>query len=316
MEEQFETRKLIEPDELRRLLSRNDAASAFRLTLHLGAFIWLIAAIIQHADQPGLAFLLSLVLAWVWAGLFAPFHECTHQSAFLSPLGNKLGVWLTGVPFLMAPSVYRTFHFEHHRHTQDLEKDPELANDPRYAAWPLGWPNWLTAATGIGLIQLKLSPLFGFCFKAESEWEQFARWAPKIPDRIAVVRECMLLLMLWALFIVAAIVWIPGGGWLLFAAWFAHVFQGLWIMAEHTGLPHEGTILARTRSVTSNAFVRFWLWNMNYHAEHHAWPGMPWHQLPAAHQQIQSQLDSFVPGYVALHRNVINGINTPSCDPQ
>lgn len=316
MDEQFETRPLLDPDALRRLQQRSDAASATRLALHLGAFAVLIAAVIANADRPVAGGLLALALAWVWSGLFAPFHECTHRTAFRSRRANAIGAWLTGVPFAMAPAVYRTFHFEHHRHTQDPERDPELMGDPRYANWPTGLSNWLRLAGGSGLMRLKLAPLLGFSFKPESEWDGFARWWPHIKDRAGLVRECRLLLSLWVLFVIAALLWIPGGWWLLFAAWFTHVFQGLWVSTEHTGLPLTGGILERTRSVRSNAFVRWWLWNMNYHAEHHAWPGIPWHALPAAHAQVANELGSFVPGYAALHRNVIAARNTPSCDPE
>lgn len=314
MDEQFESRQLIPLERLRELQTRDDASSAIRLALHLAAFIALIMLLVGHADAPLTAFLLAVALAWVWSGLFAPFHECTHQTAFRSRTGNRIGVWLTGIPFLMAPAVYRTFHFEHHRHTQDPDKDPELQNDPRYLHWPTGWSNWLTAASGMGLLRLKLVPLFGFALRAQKDWHEFAPWADKIHDPVEIVRDTMIVLMSWVFFVVACVLWIPGGWWLLFAAWFTHVFQTLWISAEHTGLPTAGTILDRTRTVTSNTFVRFWIWNMNYHAEHHAWPGLPWHQLPAAHREVAHELGSFVPGYAALHRNVINAVGTPSCD--
>ncbi len=315
MEEQFETRPLLAPEELRQRLTRRTGPSLRRLALHLGVFIALGFGVVRYADQPLLAFPLSLALAWVWSGLFAPFHECTHRTAFRSPRGNRLGAWLTGVPFGMAPAVYRTFHYEHHRFTQDVDQDPELAGDPRYALWPPNLRAWLIAMSGYGLIMLKLRSLLGFACKPRTRWETFARWAPRIEDPARVVRECRLLLACWGLFIVAALCWLPGGGWLLFAAWLTHVFQVLWVASEHTGLPHEGSILARTRSVASNSFVRFWLWNMNYHAEHHAWPAIPWHQLPATHRLVEPQLDSFVSGYAALHRSVLSGHTLPRGDP-
>ena len=314
MDEQFETRPLLDPETLRALQRREDWPSAIRLSLNLGAFVLLVLAIIASAGAPLKALPLSLALAWVWSGLFAPFHECTHRTAFSSRRTNAIGAWLTGLPFGMAPAVYHTFHFEHHRHTQDPASDPELMNDPP-AGWPTGSTGWLRMAAGTGLIQLKLAPLLGFSFQPESEWDSFARWHSMIRDRASVIRECRLLLFVWVTFILACLLWIPGGPWLLFAAWFAHVFQTLWIAAEHTGLPFEGNILALTRSVTSNAFVRWWLWNMNYHAEHHAWPGIPWHQLPAAHRCVVDNLESLVPSYFALHRNIIAARNTPSCDP-
>lgn len=315
MDEQFESRSLIPLERLRALQQRDDARSAARLAVHFGAFAVLIVLVTVNATHPLTAFTLSVMLAWVWSGLFAPFHECTHRTAFLSRRGNIIGAWLTAIPFMMGPSVYRTFHFEHHRHTQEPDKDPELANDPRYLQWPSGWRNWLHAASGVGLMRLKLVPQWGFVTRPSREWNEVASWADTIVDPAEIARDSTIVLLLWGLFVLACVLWIPGGGWLLFAAWFTHVFQTLWVSCEHTGLPTDGNILARTRTVTSNAFVRFWLWNMNYHAEHHAWPSVPWHRLADAHREIADKLESFVPGYVTLHANVIAARNLPTCDP-
>jgi fatty acid desaturase len=315
MEEQFETRQLLTADDLRGLLSRRNGPSAARLALHLGAFVALIAAVTRTADIPWLALPLSVALAWVWSALFAPFHESTHRTAFTTPGLNRLAAWLTGIPFGMAPSVYRTFHYEHHRHMQELARDPELSGDPRYAAWPPTPATWLLAMSGYGLIWLKLRPLLGFALQPREDWPGFARWADRSEDKARLVFECCVLLALWAPFVVSALSWLPGGGWLLFAAWFTHVFQVLWVSAEHTGLPLDGGILARTRTVVSNPFVRFWLWNMKNHAEHHGWPAIPWHRPPAAHALVQPRLESCMSGYVALHRSVLGGGTLPRRDP-
>jgi fatty acid desaturase len=315
MDEQFETRPLLMIETLRALQQRTNSQSVLRLTLHLAAFATLIAAIIHNPGNLLLCALLTVALAWVWSGLFAPFHECVHATAFRSQRGNVLGAWLSGIPFLMPPAMYRTFHFEHHRHTQDVEKDPELAGDPRYQQWPSGLRKWLNMALGIGLIKLKLIPLFGFARQPRAQWHAFARWERHIPDAGRLILECRVVIAIWTTFLVAAIFWIPGGVWLLAAAWLTHVFQTLWVASEHTGLPSDGSILARTRTVISSPFVRWWLWNMNYHAEHHAWPSIPWHRLPNAHVEVREQLGSCVSGYGALHANIIRARELPSCDP-
>lgn len=315
MDEQFETRPIIEINELRNLQQREDLPSLIRLTIHLAVFVALLILVGKNSYSAPAMLLLSIALAWVWSAIFAPFHECTHQTAFRSPALNKFGTWLTGIPFLLAPSVYKTFHFEHHRYTQDVEKDPELLNDPRYLHWPTGLKNWLTMAAALGLLNLKLNPTIGFALKPEARWKEFAKWVDRAPDKQQLVNESRIVLLVWLIFLLACITLIPGGGWLIFAAWFTHVFQTLWVASEHTGLPVDGNILRRTRTVTSNPFVRFWLWNMNYHAEHHAWPSIPWHQLPNAHRQIPEQLESWIPSYSGLHKNIIGATNEPSCDP-
>ncbi|MGR8947773.1 MAG: fatty acid desaturase [Gammaproteobacteria bacterium] len=314
MKENFETRPIIDIASLRTLQERDDIKSLLRLAIHLTVFVTLAVIVGRNQNGALAALALSVALAWVWSGIFAPYHECTHETAFKTPWLNTAAVWLTGIPFALPPAVYKTFHFDHHRYTQDVDKDPEILNDKRYLQWPMGLKAWLTMALGLGLIKLKLSPILGFAFKPEQRWHEFAKWVDHAPDKRALVFESRLLLAIWLGFIIACVLWIPGGGWLLFAAWLTHVFQTLWVASEHTGLPEDGNILRRTRTVTSNAFVRFWLWNMNYHAEHHAWPSIPWHKLPAAHAQISDQLESWVPSYSDLHRNVITATNAPTCD--
>ena len=314
MEEQFENRALLPPGVLKPLLERRTWPSLWRLSLHLSSFLAVGVLLALRATEPLFALPLSLALAWIWSGLFAPFHECTHRTAFRTPLGNRVGAWLTGIPFGMAPLVYRTFHYEHHRHTQDPSQDPELL-DPRYAHWPDSRMGWLIANSGYGLLMLKLRPLLGFAFKPRERWPEFAPWSRHVSEPGRLALECRVLLALWITFVVWA-VFLPGGLWFLFAAWFTHVFQTLWVSAEHSGLPLDGSILRRTRTVRSNAFVRFWLWNMNYHAEHHGWPAIPWHRLPDAHALVMPHLGSFVRGYSALQSNVFRGRNLPVGDPQ
>lgn len=74
------------------------------------------------------------------------------------------------------------------------------------------------------------------------------------------------------------------------------------LMAEHHGLPAEGDILHRTRSVDTCAPVRWLYWNMSLHAEHHAWPSVPFHALPAPRAEVADRLPERWPGYLAVHR--------------
>jgi fatty acid desaturase len=57
--------------------------------------------------------------------------------------------------------------------------------------------------------------------------------------------------------------------------------------------------------------VQWWLWNMNYHTEHHAWPSIPWHALPAVHQRIAGNLEHEAWGYLRLQRDVLHQNQMP-----
>jgi fatty acid desaturase len=50
------------------------------------------------------------------------------------------------------------------------------------------------------------------------------------------------------------------------------------------------------------------MWNMPYHAEHHLYPSIPFHHLPALHLKLRRQLKHVAPGYVAANRAVIRSL--------
>ena len=60
----------------------------------------------------------------------------------------------------------------------------------------------------------------------------------------------------------------------------------LYLLAEHTGCPMVPEMLENSRTVHTNAVVRFLAWNMPYHAEHHAYAAIPFHALPRTHAAL------------------------------
>ena len=71
-------------------------------------------------------------------------------------------------------------------------------------------------------------------------------------------------------------------------------FYGAWLkllmaMPQHIGL--EDNILdhrMNSRTIYMNPILRFVYWNMNYHVEHHMFPMVPYHALPALHETIKA----------------------------
>ena len=53
--------------------------------------------------------------------------------------------------------------------------------------------------------------------------------------------------------------------------------------AEHTRTD-PGHPLTETRTITSTRFFSFLNINLNYHLEHHLFPGVPWYNLPKVHR--------------------------------
>lgn len=314
MEESFEHCPLLDRDTLRNLQQRQDTPSLIHMTLHLGAFAAAVAFVIFVSPFPLLAIPASVMLGAVWATLFAPFHECTHQTAFRSRRLNAISAWLTGVPFGMAPAVYRDFHFMHHRCTHDPARDPEILGAPTVAVWPTAPLAWIWMIAGLWFVWLKVGPMFRVSFSPAARSDLAPRWAE--PDHWAsIVWQTRVVTLIWVGLLAMAVMGVRSVGWLLLALLLSHFFQAVWLTAEHTGLPHHGTILARTRTAQTAPFISWWLWNMNYHAEHHAWPAVPWHALPSVHRLVVEYVEHQSPGYWKLQFAVLKHANLPDGVP-
>lgn len=153
MNESFDMRPLLERETLKSLQQRQNVSSLIRLTLQLGAFLLCAGSVILSASFPVVAACFTVVLGGIWASLFAPFHECAHLTAFRSRRLNTIGGWLSGILFGMAPTVYRAFHWEHHRYTQDRSRDPEIMSAlDLLSLWPKTMSQWLSMISGRGLL--------------------------------------------------------------------------------------------------------------------------------------------------------------------
>jgi fatty acid desaturase len=50
------------------------------------------------------------------------------------------------------------------------------------------------------------------------------------------------------------------------------------------------------------------MWNMPFHAEHHLYPVVPFHHLPALHGQVRGRLRYRAPGYLAANREIVHSL--------
>jgi fatty acid desaturase len=55
--------------------------------------------------------------------------------------------------------------------------------------------------------------------------------------------------------------------------------------------------------------MRFLAWNMPFHAEHHAYPAVPFHRLPEVNRAIAAQLKTTAPGYFQVQRQILGSFH-------
>jgi fatty acid desaturase len=275
--------------ELKRLSERNDAHGLRQLGGHLALLFvtgWLVY--------------LSFGTIWLWPAmfvhgtvlvfLFAPLHETIHRTAFRNRLLNDVTAFVIGVLLVLPREYFRAFHFAHHRFTQEAD-DPELTIPKPRNAWRFFWtvsglPYWIAGFRGL------------FARAGGTLREPFYA-----TDRLrqSVIREAR-----WVLAIYAAALGLSVGAHATVLLWYwvipallGQPMLRLYLLAEHSACPRSLDMLENSRTTYTNAPVRFLAWNMPFHAEHHAWPSIPFHALPAANAIIRHKLRKTAPGYVA-----------------
>jgi fatty acid desaturase len=276
-------------DELHALMTRSDGPALLRAASHLGALavtgtlLWMSWATLWAVP-------LTIVHGYVLAFMFCAFHEAAHRTAFRTRWLNVALGTLAGLIVIWPYRNYRVYHWEHHRFTQDAARDPEL-----YFPKPASLVAWLFVLTGIPNLHRRLVDLLRLAAgRADRPW-----MAPA--ERRPLIREARAYLTVYVGVIAAAILArsvSPLVLWLL-PLLAGQVFLRPYLLAEHTGCSNTRDCLENTRTTLTLDLVRLFAWNMPYHAEHHAYPGVPFHALPRLHEHVRGRIEHLEPGYVA-----------------
>jgi len=220
--------------------------------------------------------------------LFAPLHETIHDTAFRTKALNRWVAAVWGTALLLPADNFRHFHAAHHRLT-NVPGDPELDEQQRetmgdYLLHLTGWPLWRECVTS--LVRLA--------------WGRGVESFVPPYRRRAIVREARVTLGVYLS--LGAASWLLGWSAALLWLWVIPMLVGqpflrVFLLAEHGGRPQVPDMLRNSRTTSSTALVRALAWNMPYHSEHHAFPWVPFHALPAVHARIKPNLIEVAPSY-------------------
>ncbi|MGR3436914.1 MAG: fatty acid desaturase [Shimia sp.] len=288
----------IDPAERVALTALRDGPGLCHLAGHLGAIA--LGAVWIGAGWP-LWWLVLLPYGVTLCFLFTLAHEATHRTPFATPWMNEAAGHLAGLPLLLPFQWFRLFHMAHHRHTNDPARDPELAG-PR----PDTWPGFLAHVSGV--------PYWIAMARVLVEGATGRLRAAYLSERALPVlrREARVYLAVYAL-AALSLIWSPLILWL----WVLPVAIGqpvlrLYLLAEHGRCPAVADMLENSRTTFTNRVVRALAWNMPYHAEHHAYPAVPFHALPRLHAHTRAHLRSTSGGYRAFARDYTEALASPT----
>jgi fatty acid desaturase len=292
MEENFYTSPKISPQTMQGLIKKNNQTALIRFILMYSLFLGMGVGIVWSWDK-SLLLLIGFLFGFgmLVCSLFACQHECVHNTAFKTRRYNQVVAFITGLSYVYPSSIFRELHFTHHRHTHEPGLDPEISlggkplqsiisNLPFYLSWLSGLPLFLfkLGMTSVGA--------FGMPEFMRKNVYPFIR--PEVRLKI-ILESCVVLAV--HLSILGLAVYVYDGFWgLLIGLLVGHCLLASYTAAEHNGLPHEGSIVEKTRSIVAPTFVKLLMWNMSYHAEHHSYPAVPFHALPQLHEEMKDEL--------------------------
>lgn len=282
---------------LKRLYLRSDWAGLRQTAAHLALLVaggWLVL------ETRGTWWVLpAVLLQGIFVNsLFGAMHESVHYGSFKTRRFADLLAFFSGAAILNNAGFYRHYHMAHHRYTQDPLRDPELVT----SGTPRTWGAYLYRVSSIPFFILRARDIFLFPFGLrgnvtyihESAWPEARRWG-------------RWLLALYAMLLIGSIVlrtdvllWV----WLLPLAAGAPLLR-LYLLSEHTLCPNSDDGFANTRTTLSNPLLRFIMWNLPYHAEHHLLPNIAFHNLPEAHQHLRPHLKHVAKSYIQVQREIV-----------
>ena len=281
-------------EERRVLVTKSDLEGLLRLGSHLALIVcsgfWIT---LQLPFWQCMMVVHGILLVF----LFAAEHESIHGTAFDT---YQLNIWtarLAGLVLILPPQWFRYFHFAHHRHTNDVDHDPELAS-PRpstvaqYVWYISGLPYWMA----------QIKTLIGNALAMRTD--EF------VPDRgrARVKREARLYLAVYVMLFLSSLAM---NSLALLYLWIIPVLIGqpflrLTLLAEHLFCPLEANMLKNSRTTFTTSLVRWITWNMAFHAEHHSYPAVPFHKLPKFHQFTKDKALVQQPGYANFHADAVS----------
>lgn len=238
------------------------------------------------------------------------WHETGHGTAFKTQWKNDFVYAIASFMVMRNPVAWRWSHARHHTDTIIVGRDPEIA-----IMRPVRIARTTLAFIGIPDVFVQFIVLLRQAVSGpdeaaaqyipDSEVSKVVFWARLFVGLHLVALT--LALLTWSLLPLVLI-----GGPRIYGTWHM-VMVGL---LQHGGLAED--VLdhrLNSRTVYMNPVSRWLYWNMNYHVEHHMFPMVPYHALPALHDLIKDDLPPANASIAEAYREMVGALLRQRDDP-
>ncbi len=285
-------RTSIDSHELAALTKRSDGQGFIHIFAHL--MLLTITGSLAYWCYLGQHYLLALgtlfihgtcysFLGWAGAG-----HELVHRTVFKTKIYNDFFLFLFAFLTWNNYVYFRASHVRHHKATvyDKLDGEVRLPQTFRYSDWLWSLAFDLPACNRA--IRIVTENSLGVI---RGSWGMTL--FPDEASRRKVYRSARIVLL--GHMILAASFVLSGHWPLLFIVTFAP-FIADWLnkvlaLAQHIGMQaNVDDFRLNSRTVLLHPFLAFLYWQMNYHIEHHMYPGVPFFNLKRLRYQIEHDL--------------------------
>ncbi|HET8871515.1 MAG TPA: fatty acid desaturase [Aquabacterium sp.] len=228
---------------------------------------------------------------------FVLMHDCGHYSLFKTrKLNNLFGLW-TSV-FCVTPLLaWREIHFGHHKWVGIKDRDPTAAG---LITFEEKQRHSRPTVALLRLIWICRLPLPAILFTVNVLWGYPARLLKQ-----GQTKQALLTIGSGLIALTPHALAIGYWGGLAYATYYLPVLLASFVWYESINLTHhaglykfsahqhpEPLALYEQQTVSRSCHMPTWLstllcYHFNLHAEHHLFPVIPWHHLPAVRQALQ-----------------------------
>ncbi|MDJ0534643.1 MAG: fatty acid desaturase family protein [Xenococcaceae cyanobacterium MO_207.B15] len=293
--------QILSVSELKDLNIRYNWRGLVQLTGHLavmvlGGYIWG-----NNLDNWLIALPTLVIYGFSIGSMFAVVHECSHRTVFANNRFNDIVAWWAGVLSFYNSSFFRRYHKWHHRYTQISGKDPELEDHK-----PSNLKEYFAEISGYNWWVGKFKTYYRL---ATGKLKNYPYISPTAKDE--VIKSIRLQIAVYGIAIALSLIlnqpWFIIY-WLLPLAVGQPILRAI-LIAEHIGCSNDNNFLTNTRTTLTWFPIKFLMWNMPFHAEHHLYPSIPFHALPKAHQKLKAYFTVIDRGYLKVNWDIIRALS-------
>lgn len=268
-------------------LLRKDNFKAFNYTVtRLVVLIFFLSIILTKYDIPIIfrgAALFFYFTTYSFLGMAGVSHELLHNSLFTNPKLNKLFYKLFSILTLNNYAYFQITHWKHHKKPLS-DEDPKLLHSGKLPYITIFF--WLTFDFYSFVNRFKILILNSRGIIPNYRIKEILKTEKNGPENICKASR---LILVFHLIFVCFTIALNQPSLILFVTLAPFVFtfpNKILAISQHYGLLEDKDMFNSCRTVKLPALLSYTYANMNYHVEHHLFPGVPAYNLKQVHELL------------------------------